>query len=349
MRSAPPSCPPLEQAFLPTSYANRKGFGSHRALRRFVRECRRHKWVLQADLRLYFPRWISPILRAQLAERIACSGTPVAAGSHPLQWRQLRPGDRWLSRRHPAHPPGAAPRAADRQPHQPVPRQSPPRSLRSPHRRPARHRGLPAHVDDFALFADSPQPLRQAREVIESELAALRLRLHPIKSQIRRTRPRHQLRGLSRAARTGACAQPRTWLKGRRRLKVPRPGGGEPGPAPAHPPGRVMSTIRPPGPRPHRSSRPRRRPPRWPGQGAAGSYWSAGENHCWRRIVGNKQSSRILGRGPTATPTTPTMSTTTTVSASVASPSTLPGPNRSMAIGREHRGVQTRSGDRPHR
>ena len=31
--------PPLERHFLPTSYANRKGYGTHRALRRFHRAC----------------------------------------------------------------------------------------------------------------------------------------------------------------------------------------------------------------------------------------------------------------------------------------------------------------------
>ena len=47
--------PPLERHFIPTSYANRKGYGTHRALRRFHRACREHAWVLQADIRLYFP------------------------------------------------------------------------------------------------------------------------------------------------------------------------------------------------------------------------------------------------------------------------------------------------------
>ena len=31
--------PPLELHFIPTSYANRKGYGTHRALRRFHRAC----------------------------------------------------------------------------------------------------------------------------------------------------------------------------------------------------------------------------------------------------------------------------------------------------------------------
>jgi retron-type reverse transcriptase len=51
--------------------------------------------------------------------------------------------------------------------------------------------GITAHlryVDDVALFANSADSLRQARDVLEAELEALRLRLHPIKSQIRQTR-----------------------------------------------------------------------------------------------------------------------------------------------------------------
>jgi RNA-directed DNA polymerase len=42
------------------------------------------------------------------------------------------------------------------------------------------------YVDDFALFASSRETLEEARAVMDQELTALRLRLHPIKSQIRR-------------------------------------------------------------------------------------------------------------------------------------------------------------------
>ena len=64
--------PPLERHFLPTSYANRKGYGTHRALRRFVRACAEHAWVLQADIRLYFPSIDHRLLIAQLERLIAC-------------------------------------------------------------------------------------------------------------------------------------------------------------------------------------------------------------------------------------------------------------------------------------
>ena len=67
--------PPLERHFVPTSYANRRGYGSHRALRRFARACREHRWILQADIRLYFPSIDHLTLIAQLERRITCPGT----------------------------------------------------------------------------------------------------------------------------------------------------------------------------------------------------------------------------------------------------------------------------------
>jgi len=44
------------------------------------------------------------------------------------------------------------------------------------------------YVDDLALFADHPEPLWPARDRLDRELEALRLRAHPIKTQIRRCR-----------------------------------------------------------------------------------------------------------------------------------------------------------------
>jgi retron-type reverse transcriptase len=45
--------PPLERRFLRSTYANRTGYGSHRALRRFIQASQSHRWVLTADIRLY--------------------------------------------------------------------------------------------------------------------------------------------------------------------------------------------------------------------------------------------------------------------------------------------------------
>ena len=77
--------PPLERHFIPTSYANRRGYGTHRALRRFARACHEHRWILQADIRLYFPSIDHLALIAQLERRIACPRHPLAAPFHPRQ------------------------------------------------------------------------------------------------------------------------------------------------------------------------------------------------------------------------------------------------------------------------
>lgn len=66
---------PLERDFLRTSYANRSGYGSHRALRHFARNPAVHRLVLLSDIRLYFPSIDHRILQVQLAERIACPST----------------------------------------------------------------------------------------------------------------------------------------------------------------------------------------------------------------------------------------------------------------------------------
>jgi hypothetical protein len=173
--------PPLERGFIATSYANRQGFGSHKALRRFVAECGKHRWLLSADIQLYFPSIDLTILRAQLAERIPCLGT---------LWLL----DRILANLH----------------------------LDAIDHRLAALPVISAHlryVDDVVLFAHSPAPLRAARLVLEPELAALRLRLHPIKSQIHQTR--HGACFVGFLVRPGRVrVRNHNLLKGKRRLPL---------------------------------------------------------------------------------------------------------------------------------
>ncbi len=47
--------PIFERTFIHDSYANRAGFGTHRALRRFTGFLRSTRYVLQCDIRKYFP------------------------------------------------------------------------------------------------------------------------------------------------------------------------------------------------------------------------------------------------------------------------------------------------------
>jgi retron-type reverse transcriptase len=178
--------PPLERRFLRTTFANRLGYGSHRALRRFLQASRAHPWVLTADIRLYFPSVDHQILMDQLARVIACPSTLwllasiLANGAEPASAIDAFPGDTLLT---PLERPRGLPIGnltsqflanfhLDRFDH-----------------RVRRLNSIGAYlryVDDFALFASSRVALEEARVVIDQELTALRLRLHPIKSQIRR-------------------------------------------------------------------------------------------------------------------------------------------------------------------
>jgi retron-type reverse transcriptase len=180
--------PPLQARFPPTSYANRRGYGSHKALRRFVLECGRNRWVLSADIRLYFPSIDLLLLRQQLASCIACPGTLwlldriLANGACSGPAIDAFPGDSLLT-------PLQRPRGL------PIGNLTS-QFLANLHLNDLDLRlialpGITAHlryVDDIALFANHPEPLRQARHLLDAELAALRLRLHPVKSQIRQTR-----------------------------------------------------------------------------------------------------------------------------------------------------------------
>ena len=62
--------PLFERSFIFDSYANRIGKGTHRALDRCTEYARRFRYVLQADIRLFFPSIDHEILLARLGRRI---------------------------------------------------------------------------------------------------------------------------------------------------------------------------------------------------------------------------------------------------------------------------------------
>ena len=66
--------PIFERTFVADSYANRLGKGTHRALQRVQELARRYPYVLQCDLRQYFPSIDHAILRAILARKIRDAG-----------------------------------------------------------------------------------------------------------------------------------------------------------------------------------------------------------------------------------------------------------------------------------
>ncbi len=180
--------PIFERTFIADSYANRVGYGSHRALRRFTGFARSSRYVLQCDIRQYFPSIDHEILKTLLRRKLKCPDTlwlidTIIDASNPqAEMNEFFAGD----------------------------------DLFTPTER---RRGLPIgnltsqffanlylnsfdhfvkeqlqlekyvrYVDDFALFGDDHRQLAEARVRLEQHLATLRLRIHPIKSQLFDTR-----------------------------------------------------------------------------------------------------------------------------------------------------------------
>lgn len=176
--------PLLERGFIWDSYANRLGKGTHRAIRRFQWFQRRQAYVLQCDIKKYFPSIDHDILKAMIHRRIADASTLwlidqiVDASNDQVFVCDYFHGD----------------------------------DLFAPT---ARRRGLPIgnltsqffanlyltpfdhfvnedlgcgayvrYVDDFALFANSKHRLQEWRRVIANFLDSYRLRLHPRRVQI---------------------------------------------------------------------------------------------------------------------------------------------------------------------
>jgi len=211
--------PPLERHFHKGSHANRLGYGSHRALHRFTAAAARHRWVLQADIRLYFPSIDLTILRAQLAAAIACPGTLwlldqiLANGATFGPALDTFPGDTLLT-------PLERPRGL------PIGNLTS-QFLANLHLNDLDHTlsALPGvhvylrYVDDVVLFADHPEPLQRARAGLNQHLEALRLRAHPIKTQLRRCRDGASFVGF--VVRPGLLRVRNHNLRsGRRRLKL---------------------------------------------------------------------------------------------------------------------------------
>lgn len=176
--------PIFERGFIADSYANRTGYGTHRAIACYEYFQDRYAHVLRCDLYRYFPSIDHGILKCDLRRRIACEPTlalmdAIIDGSNPQEpVNILFPGD----------------------------------DLFSPH---TRRRGLPIgnltsqlfgniyldgldhyvkevlrvpgyvrYVDDFALFHDDPDVLAGWQAKIARYLEGRRLVLHPVKTRI---------------------------------------------------------------------------------------------------------------------------------------------------------------------
>ena len=180
--------PIFERTFISDSYANRVGFGSHRALRRFTKFARLNSYVLQADIRKYFPTIDHEILKSLVQRKIKCPdtlwliNTIIDSGNHQEPVLNYFPGDDLLTpleRRH-GLPIG---------------------NLTSQFfanvylnnfdhfvKEQIKASQYIRYVDDFALFSDNKVFLENARVKIEEYLAGLRVKIHPIKSQLFETK-----------------------------------------------------------------------------------------------------------------------------------------------------------------
>jgi RNA-directed DNA polymerase len=173
--------PIFERSFIADSYANRAGKGTHRALDRCQEYSRRFRYVLQCDVRQFFPSIDHAILRRQLArkiddedtmwlvDQILAGGRGVLSEQYEMVWFA---GDDLL--------------AAVR------PRGLPIGNLTSQFwancylngfdhfvKRDLKCKGYVRYVDDFLLFADDKQTLHEWHGAVRERLSGLRLTIHP--------------------------------------------------------------------------------------------------------------------------------------------------------------------------
>ncbi|MBI4675758.1 MAG: RNA-dependent DNA polymerase [Chloroflexi bacterium] len=182
--------PLFEQSFIFDSYANRVGKGTHRALDRAQHFARHYRYVLQCDIRQYFPSIDHARLREILArkihdarvmwliDQILESGRGVLAEEYAMVYF---PGDDLF--------------AATR------PRGLPIGNLTSQFwancylnpidhfiKRELQCPGYVRYVDDLLLFGEDKQVLGQWRAELIQRLARLRVTLHETRAQVRPTR-----------------------------------------------------------------------------------------------------------------------------------------------------------------
>lgn len=178
--------PIFEARFIRDTYANRVGKGTHRALDRAQYFARRYPYVLQCDIREFFPSVDHAILRDLLSRHIACPRTLWLVDSI-LQGGATVLADRYT----PVLFPGDDLFALAR------PRGLPIGNLTSQHwanlylhpldlyaKQGLRCAAYLRYCDDFLLFSADKPTLHHWREEIVGFLQTLRLTLHEEKAQV---------------------------------------------------------------------------------------------------------------------------------------------------------------------
>ena len=178
--------PRFEQVFIPDSYANRIGKGTHRAIDRLQHFARKYRYVLRCDIRQHFASIDHAILLESLRklipepdivaliEKVISGGCDALADEYQMVWF---PGDDLL--------------AVCR------PRGLPIGNLTSQFwsncylhsfdlfvKRELGCKAYLRYVDDFALFADNKELLWEWKTALKSRLATLRLTIHDQKAQV---------------------------------------------------------------------------------------------------------------------------------------------------------------------
>jgi RNA-directed DNA polymerase len=180
--------PPIEKRFIKDSYANREGSGTHRALQRFIDFARNSKYILQCDLKKYFPSIDHEILKQQIRHYLKCQDTlwlidNIIDNSNEQElFIEVFPGDTLST-------------VLERRKGLPI------GNLTSQFfcnlylnkfdhfvKEQLKSRKYLRYVDDFALLSDDWGYLVSARQEIEDYLTNLRLKLHPVKSQLFETK-----------------------------------------------------------------------------------------------------------------------------------------------------------------
>lgn len=176
--------PLLEPTLIEDTYANRIGYGTHRALQRFTDLARRYRYCLQGDIQKYFPSIDHEILKTLLRRWIKCPDTLwlidtiIDASNEQQPVIAYFPGDDLLTpvQRRKGLPIGN------------LTSQLFANLYLSPFdhfvKRQLKLRHYLRYVDDYAAFSDDRQELADARLAMAEFLATLRLQMHPVKSQL---------------------------------------------------------------------------------------------------------------------------------------------------------------------
>ena len=176
--------PLLEPTLIEQTYANRVGYGSHRALKQFTGWARQYRYCLQCDIQKYFPSIDHEILKSMIRQKIKCPDTlwlvdtVIDASNEQIPIVEYFPGDDLLT-------------PVLRQKGLPIGNltsQSFANLYLSPFDHFVKERlklgQYLRYVDDFAAFSNDRQELADTRKAMEAYLAGLRLKMHPIKSQL---------------------------------------------------------------------------------------------------------------------------------------------------------------------